>query len=185
MTTDATDALAEHYLEDAVGTFRGLKRLADKAIEQVSDEELFRAIDAESNSIALIMKHMYGNMRSRWTDFLTTDGEKPDRRRDSEFLAEGEDRRAIMERWEVGWQIVFDALAPLEAEDLMRQITIRGEPHTVVRAINRQISHYGQHVGQIVFLAKHLKSSDWKTLSIPRGQSETFNKKMEEKQPQA
>lgn len=179
------NTLAEHYLKDAVEAFRGLKRLADKAIEQVSDEELFRAIDAESNSIALIMKHMYGNMRSRWTDFLTTDGEKPDRRRDSEFLVEGEDRRTVTERWESGWQTVFDALAPLTPEDLMREVMIRREPHTVVRAINRQISHYGQHVGQIVFLAKHLKSADWKTLSIPRGQSETFNKQMEEKQPQA
>ncbi|HYH83947.1 MAG TPA: DUF1572 family protein [Pyrinomonadaceae bacterium] len=176
------DSLAEHYLEEAVGAFRGLKRLADGAIEQVSDEEMFRAIDPESNSIALIMKHMYGNMRSRWTDFLTTDGEKPDRRRDSEFLVEGEDRRAVMERWEAGWQTVFDALAPLKAEDLLRHVAIRGEPHTVVKAINRQISHYGQHTGQIVFLAKHLKASDWQTLSIPRGESETFNKKMEEKQ---
>ncbi|MBC7929382.1 MAG: DUF1572 family protein, partial [Rubrivivax sp.] len=173
------------YLKESVEAFRGLKRLADGAIEQVSDEELFRAIDAESNSIALIMKHLYGNMRSRWTDFLTTDGEKPDRRRDSEFLVEGEDRRVVMERWEAGWQKVFDALVPLTPEDLLRRVTIRGEPHTVVKAINRQISHYGQHTGQIVFLAKHLKSSDWKTLSIPRGQSETFNKKMEEKKPQA
>lgn len=176
-----TNALAEHYLEDALQAFRGLKQLADKSIAQVSDEELFRTIDPESNSIALIMKHMYGNMRSRWTDFLTTDGEKPDRRRDSEFLVEGEDRRAVTERWEAGWQTVFDALAPLKPEDLLREITIRGEPHTVVKAINRQISHYGQHVGQIVFLAKHLKSSDWKTLSIPRGESETFNAKMHEK----
>ncbi len=179
------NTLAEHYLEDAVEAFRGLKRLADKAIEQLNDEEFFRAIDPESNSIALIMKHMYGNMRSRWTDFLTTDGEKPDRRRDSEFIVEGEDRRAVLERWEAGWRIVFDALAPLKGEDLMREITIRREPHTVVKAINRQISHYGQHVGQIVFLAKHLKSSDWKTLSIARGQSEAFNMKKEEEQPQA
>jgi len=184
-TTVTADTLAEHYLEDAVEAFRGLKRLADKAIEQLNDEEFFRAIDPESNSIALIMKHMYGNMRSRWTDFLTTDGEKPDRRRDSEFIVEGEDRRAVLERWEAGWRIVFDALAPLKGEDLMREITIRREPHTVVKAINRQISHYGQHVGQIVFLAKHLKSSDWKTLSIARGQSEVFNMKKEEEQPQA
>jgi Protein of unknown function (DUF1572) len=175
-----TGTLAEHYLEDALEAFRGLKRLADKAIAQVDDEELFRAIDPESNSIALIMKHMYGNMRSRWTDFLTTDGEKPDRRRDSEFLVEGEDRSLVTKRWESGWQTVFDALAPLKSEDLLHTVTIRGEPHTVVKAINRQISHYGQHVGQIVFLAKHLKSSDWKTLSIPRGASETFNKKKAE-----
>jgi hypothetical protein len=176
-----TDTLAEHYLENAVEVLRGLKRLADKAVAQVSDEELFRSIDPESNSIALIMKHMYGNMRSRWTDFLTSDGEKPDRRRDSEFVVESEDRRTIEERWESGWRMVFDTLASLKGEDLMRTVTIRGEPHTVVGAINRQLSHYGQHTGQIVFLAKHLKSSNWKTLSIPRGQSEIFNKKMDEK----
>ena len=180
-----TDSLAEHYLENVVGEFRGLKRLADRAAAQVSDEEFFRVIDPESNSLALIMKHMAGNMRSRWTDFLTTDGEKPDRRRDSEFLIEGEDRRIITEKWEAGWRTLFDALAPLKAEDLMRKVLIRREPHTVVEAVNRQLTHYGEHVGQIIFLAKHLKSSEWKTLSIPRGQSEAVNKKMEaERQPQ-
>ena len=177
-----TDALAKHYLENAAEVFRGMKRLADGAARQVSDEEFFRAIDEGSNSIALIMKHMAGNMRSRWTDFLTTDGEKPDRRRDSEFVAEGEDRRAIEERWEAGWRTVFETLASLAAEDLLRTVTIRGEPHTVVSAVNRQLSHYGQHTGQIVFLAKHLRSSAWETLSIPRGQSETFNAKMEKGQ---
>ena len=171
-----TDSLAEHYLKDAVRVFRSQKRLADGAAAQVSDEEFFRAIDAESNSIALIMKHMAGNMRSRWTDFLTSDGEKPDRRRDSEFVSEGEDRRAIEERWEAGWRTVFETLESLGPEDIDRTVTIRGEPHTVVEAVNRQLSHYGQHTGQIVFLAKHLKSSDWKTLSIARGHSEDFNK---------
>ncbi|HEX3558332.1 MAG TPA: DUF1572 family protein [Pyrinomonadaceae bacterium] len=178
-----TDSLAEHYLENVLGEFRGLKRLADKAVAQVSDEEFFRAIDPESNSIAVIMKHMAGNMRSRWTDFLTTDGEKSDRRRDSEFLIEGEDRRAIQEKWEAGWRSVFDALAPLKAEDLTRTVRIRREPHTVVEAVNRQLTHYGEHVGQIIFLAKHLKSSGWKTLSIPRGQSEAFNRKQDEGRP--
>jgi hypothetical protein len=171
-----TDSLAEHYLQDAVRVFRGQKRLADGAAAQVSDEEFFRAIDAESNSIALIMKHMAGNMRSRWTDFLTSDGEKPDRHRDSEFVVEGEDRAAIMERWEAGWRTLFDALESLKPEDIDRAVTIRGEPHTVVEAVNRQLSHYGQHTGQIVFLAKHLKSSDWKTLSIARGKSQDFNR---------
>lgn len=180
-----TQTLAEHYIEDALDVLRSLKRLADKAIAQVSDEEFFRTIDAESNSIALIMKHMAGNMRSRWTDFLTTDGEKPDRHRDSEFVVEGEDRRAIEEHWERGWRTVFDAIEPLKGEDLMREVTIRREPHTVVEAINRQISHYGQHTGQIVFLAKHLKSADWKTLSIARGHSEDFNKKMDDEQAKA
>lgn len=181
-----TDSLAEHYLENVLNEFRGLKRLADKAVAQVSDEEFFRAIDPESNSIAVIMKHMAGNMRSRWTDFLTTDGEKPDRHRDSEFLIEGEDRRAIEEKWEAGWRTLFDALVPLEPENLMRTVLIRREPHTVVEAVNRQLTHYGEHVGQIIFLAKHLKSSEWKTLSVPRGQSVAFNKKQDEgQQPQS
>ena len=175
-----TDALSEHYLGDAEKVFRGLKKLADGAAAQVSDEEFFRAIDPESNSIALIMKHMAGNMRSRWTDFLTSDGEKPDRRRDSEFVSEGEDRAAVLTLWEAGWRTLFDTLASLRGADLLQTVPIRGEPHTVVAAVNRQLAHYGQHVGQIVFLAKHLKSSGWKTLSIPRGESETFNRKMGE-----
>jgi hypothetical protein len=180
------DTLAEHYIENVTAEFRGLKRLADKAAAQVSDEEFFRAIDPGSNSVALIMKHMAGNMRSRWTDFLTSDGEKPDRRRDSEFLIEGEDRRAIEEKWEAGWRTLFDALAQLKPDDLMHDVIIRREPHTVVEAVNRQLTHYGEHVGQIIFLAKHLKSADWKTLSIPRGLSEAFNKKQSERpQPQS
>lgn len=177
-----TDSLAEHYLKDAVHVLRNQKKLADGAVAQVSDEEFFRTIDAESNSIALIMKHMAGNMRSRWTDFLTSDGEKPDRHRDSEFVVENEDRQAIMERWETGWRAVFDTLEALRPEDINRRVNIRGEPHTVVEAVNRQLSHYGQHTGQIVFLAKHLKSSDWETLSIARGRSEDFNKKLNEEQ---
>jgi len=175
-----TDSLAEHYLKDVLKVLRGQKKLADGAAAQVSDEEFFRAIDAESNSIAVIMKHMAGNMRSRWTDFLTTDGEKPDRRRDTEFVAEDEDRRAIEARWESGWRTVFDTLESLKPEDVTRTVAIRGEPHTVVEAVNRQLSHYGQHTGQIVFLAKHLRSSAWETLSIPRGRSEDFNRKMDE-----
>jgi hypothetical protein len=174
-----TDSLAEHYLQDVVRVLRGQKKLADGAIAQVSDEEFFRTIDAESNSIALIMKHMAGNMRSRWTDFLTSDGEKPDRHRDTEFLVEGEDRKAIEGRWEAGWRTLFDTLESLKPEDADRSVLIRGEPHTVVEAVNRQLSHYGQHTGQIVFLAKHLKSSDWKTLSIARGKSEDFNQSQE------
>ena len=170
-----TDSLAEHYLKDAVRVLRGQKQLADGAAAQVSDEEFFRTIDPESNSIALIMKHMAGNMRSRWTDFLTSDGEKPDRRRDSEFVAEGEDRAAILERWEAGWRTVFDTLESLKPEDFSRTVTIRGEPHSIVEAVNRQLSHYGEHTGQIVFLAKHLRSSGWQTLSIARGRSEEFN----------
>ena len=174
------DSLSAHYIENALKEFRGMKALADKAAAQVSDEEFFRAIDPESNSIAVIMKHMSGNMRSRWTDFLDSDGEKPDRHRDTEFELDKEDRRAIQERWEEGWRILFGALEPLKGEDLMRTVTIRREPHTIVAAVNRQLAHYGEHVGQIIFLAKHLKSSAWKTLSVARGQSGAFNKKMEE-----
>lgn len=176
-----SETLGEIYLEDALERLRATKRQAERAAEQVSDEEFFRTIDPESNSIALIMKHMAGNMRSRWTDFLTSDGEKPDRRRDSEFLIEGEDRRAVLDAWEDGWRRVFEAVGALRPEDLTRTVRIRHEPYAVVAAINRQLEHYGHHVGQIVFLAKHLKSSAWQTLSIPRGQSETFNAGMEEK----
>lgn len=175
-----TDSLSAHYIENALEEFRDMKALADKAVAQVSDEELFRAIDPESNSIAVIMKHMSGNMRSRWTDFLNSDGEKPDRQRDTEFELGEEDRRTIEERWEEGWRLVFGAIEPLAGEDLMRTVTIRREPHTIVEAVNRQLAHYAEHVGQIIFLAKHLKSSAWRTLSIPRGQSGAFNKKMEE-----
>ena len=175
-----TDKLAEHYLEDAEKIFRTQKRLADGAAAQVSDEEFFRVIDAESNSIALIMKHMAGNLHSRWTNFLTSDGEKPDRHRDSEFVVEGEDRATILARWEAGWRTLFETLASLKGVDPLRTVPIRGEPHTIVMAVNRQLSHYGQHTGQIVFLAKHLKSSEWRTLSIARGRSEDFNRKMDE-----
>ena len=177
-----TDKLAGHYLENAAEVFRGLKKLADGAAAQVSDEEFFRTIDAESNSIALIMKHMAGNMRSRWTDFLSTDGEKADRHRDTEFVAEGEDRAAILERWEAGWRTLFDTLASLAGVDPLQTVPIRGEPHTIVAAVNRQLAHYGQHTGQIVFLAKHLRSAGWKTLSIARGRSEDFNPKLDEGQ---
>jgi len=176
-----TNTLAETYLEDALERFRDAKRLGDEAAAQVSDEEFFRRLDPEANSIALIMKHMAGNMRSRWTDFLTSDGEKPDRRRDSEFESEGEDRRAVLDGWEAGWRLVFDAVGSLRPEDLTRAVTIRREPYAVVSAINRQLAHYGYHTGQIVFLAKHFRSSAWRSLSIPRGQSETFNAEMEEK----
>jgi Protein of unknown function (DUF1572) len=174
------DPLSKHYIENALEEFRDMKALADRAVAQVSDEEFFRAIDPESNSIAVIMKHMAGNMRSRWTDFMTSDGEKPDRHRDTEFELKDEDRGAIQGRWEAGWRTVFGAIGPLAGEDLLRTVTIRREPHTVVEAVNRQLAHYAQHVGQIIFLAKHLKSSAWRTLSVPRGMSEAFNRKMEE-----
>jgi hypothetical protein len=171
------EELGRHYLEDALKIFRNYKRLAERAVEQLDDADLFRALDPEMNSVALVVKHMAGNMRSRWTDFLTTDGEKPDRQRDSEFVLDaGTTRADVLRWWEEGWQLVFAAVEPLRPEDLTREVTIRGEPHTVLMAINRQLAHYAHHAGQIVFLAKHFKSSAWQSLSIPRGRSETFNR---------
>ena len=174
-----SDTLGRHYLENVLKNFRDLKRLADRALAQLGDEEFFLRTSEEANSVSLIVKHVAGNLRSRWRDFLTTDGEKPDRRRDSEFEVEGGDTRAsLTAAWERGWQILFDEVGALSPGDLTRRVSIRGEAHTVVEAVNRQLTHYGQHVGQIVFLAKHLKADAWETLSIPRGQSETFNAKM-------
>jgi len=174
--------LAPHYLESVIGEFRYLKKLGDRAMRQLDDEQFFAALDPESNSVAVIVKHLAGNMRSRWMDFLTSDGEKPDRHRDQEFIVDALATRAkVIEWWERGWKYLFDAIEPLQAEDVMRIVTIRREPHTVAQAINRQLGHYATHVGQIVFLAKHLKSTDWKTLSVPRGQSEQFNQKMIER----
>ena len=171
MTTD----LAAHYIEEARRQMRGHKRLAESAMAQLKDEELFIALDPESNSIAVLVKHMAGNMRSRFTDFLTSDGEKPDRFRDQEFeLNAATTRTELMKLWEYGWARVFAAIESLKPEDVMRTVTIRGEPHTVLQAVNRQIAHYAYHTGQIIFLAKHLRSGEWKTLSIPRGQSENY-----------
>jgi uncharacterized damage-inducible protein DinB len=157
------------------------KRLAETSIEQLSDEQLHIALDAEGNSVAVIMRHMAGNMRSRWTDFLTTDGEKPDRHRDQEFEDRRPARDALLAEWHEGWRRLFDALAPLTDADLGRTVVIRAEPHSVYKAISRQVAHYAGHAYQIVFLAKHLKGSDWKTLSVPRGQSEEFNRRRLEK----
>ncbi len=172
----------DNYKADAIQSFRNYKRMAERAMEQVSDDEFFQTIDAESNSIAIIVKHIAGNLHSRWRDFLTTDGEKPDRNRDTEFEMIGDTRGALMQFWESGWQTLFDNIEPLTPEDFSTTIMIRGEPHTVVEAINRQLTHYSYHVGQIVFLAKHLRSSDWKTLSVPRNKSAEFNRFLEEKQ---
>ncbi|MBO0859511.1 MAG: DUF1572 family protein [Chloracidobacterium sp.] len=171
--------LARHYLENVIAEFRSLKKLGDRAIEQLDDEQLFVTLDAESNSVAILVRHLAGNMRSRWTDFLTSDGEKPDRYRDQEFVVDLNTKRAeLIEWWERGWRYVFEAIEALRSEDIMRTVMIRQEPHTVLQAINRQLGHYAGHVGQIVFLAKHLKSNEWKTLSVPRGQSKQFNQMM-------
>lgn len=170
------DEVTKDYLQDAVAALHSYKRLAEKAIEQVTDEEFFATLDEEANSIAIIMKHMAGNMFSRWTDFLTTDGEKPDRNRDMEFVMTPTTTRSEMiDYWERGWQCVFNAIEPLAPEDLTRTVFIRGEEHTVVNAINRQLMHYAYHIGQIVFLAKHFRSAEWKSLSIPRNRSGDFN----------
>lgn len=167
------------YVADSLAVFRYYKTLGERAMAQASDDQLTRCLDVESNSIAVIVKHMSGNMRSRWTDFLTSDGEKPDRDRDSEFEAPATTRAEILKQWEAGWRRVFDALEPLTDGQLSRAVAIRGEPHSVMQAINRQIAHYSYHVGQIVFLAKHFQSSNWKSLSIPRGESTEFNRKVE------
>ncbi len=172
----------KHWLEDTLRELHRVKRQAEKALAHVSDEQFFHTLDPESNSLAILVKHMAGNLRSRWMDFLTSDGEKPDRNRDSEFVIEAADTRtALMERWERGWKYLFDALEPLREDDLMRTVPIRAEPHTIIQAVNRQLSHYAAHVGQMVFLAKHLAGPNWKTLSVPRGQSQAFNEKMKEK----
>jgi Protein of unknown function (DUF1572) len=181
MSTD----LSSHYLDEVRRQFRGHKRLAEGAIAQLKEEELFTALDAESNSIAVIIKHLAGNMRSRFTDFLTTDGEKTDRRRDQEFeMNSGTTRAEVMRWWEAGWACVFSAIEMLKPEDLMLIVAIRGEPHSVLQALNRQVAHYAYHVGQIVFLAKHFRSAEWKSLSVPRGKSEEFNAQMVAKRKQ-
>ena len=161
--------IAEHYLADVRQQFARHRTLAEDAIAQVADEDLNRVLDPESNSLAVIMRHMAGNLRSRFTDFLTTDGEKPDRNRDGEFEPPGPlARRAIMDDWASGWGTLFAALDALAPADLLREVTIRGERHTVVQALDRQLTHHAYHVGQIVFLAKHFVSARWTSLSIPR-----------------
>jgi hypothetical protein len=173
--------LSTSYLQDSIGLFRYYKKLGDRAMAQCPDEALFITLDGESNSIAIIVKHLSGNMRSRWLDFLTTDGEKPDRNRDTEFETPPSTRAELIEQWERGWKYVFDALEPLTEADLTRTVTIRTEPHSVMQAINRQVAHYAHHVGQILFLAKHLtftKTGKWESLSVPRGKSADMNAKV-------
>jgi Protein of unknown function (DUF1572) len=165
------------YLKDSIGLFHYYKKLAERAIEQCPDEGLFASLDDESNGIAIVVKHMSGNMRSRWTDFLTTDGEKPDRHRDGEFEEPPKTREELLALWEHGWKCLFDALEPLTDAELTRTVTIRTEPHSVMQAINRQVAHYSYHIGQITYLAKHFaaKSGRWSALTIPRKKSADFN----------
>jgi hypothetical protein len=168
------------YLEDSLALFHHYKKMAERAIAQVRDDELTVAIDEEANSIATVIKHMAGNMRSRWTDFLTSDGEKPDRNRDQEFVAPPASREELLRSWEEGWQHVFAALEPLTDADLGRTVTIRGEAHSVLQAINRQLTHYASHIGQMVLLAKHFRGREWQSLSIPRNRSLEFNQRVAE-----
>jgi Protein of unknown function (DUF1572) len=165
----------DSYLKDSLDVFRYYKTLGERAMNQCNDAVLFETLDNESNSIAIIVKHMAGNMRSRWCDFLTTDGEKPDRNRDAEFEAPASTRAELMEQWNAGWTWVFGALEPLSDADLTKTVFIRGEAHSVTQAINRQIAHYSYHIGQIVFLAKHFGCDSWKSLTVPRKQSAAFN----------
>ena len=176
------EQIIQNYLKDSIESFRSYKKMAERAMAQVSDEEFFEAIDEEANSIAVIVKHIAGNQKSRWTDFLTTDGEKDFRNRDTEFEMIGDTRESLTEFWEMSWQTLFDALEPLTIQDFSKFVTIRGEPHTIVEAINRQLTHYAYHIGQIVLLAKHFRSSHWQTLSVPRNKSAEFNQFLAEKQ---
>jgi Protein of unknown function (DUF1572) len=171
--------LTTSYMDDSLSIFRYYKKLAERAMAQVSDDQLFATLDPESNSIGVIVKHMAGNMRSRWTDFLTSDGEKPGRDRDAEFSDPPATREALIDLWEDGWRCVLGTMESLSDADLGRTITIRGEAHSVMQAINRQLAHYAYHCGQIVFLAKHFCGDGWQVLSIPRGKSANFNARVQ------
>jgi len=166
------------YLEDSLTLFRYYKKLAERAMERLTDEQLVAVLDPEMNSIAIIVKHMAGNMRSRWTDFLNTDGEKADRNRDSEFVEPPANQEELLRVWESGWARVFAALEALTETDMTRSVVIRGETHSVMQAISRQLAHYAYHVGQVVFLAKHFQHADWGILTVPRGQSEKYNQQV-------
>jgi len=164
------------YVADSLSLFAYYKRVGEEAIGQVSDEQLFTALDSDSNSIAIIVKHLSGNMRSRWTDFLTTDGEKPSRNRDDEFVSPPTTRAELLSMWEDGWLHLNKALEGITDADLGRTITIRGEAHSVMQAVNRQLAHYPYHVGQIVLMAKHYVGDAWRSLSVPRNRSDHFNR---------
>jgi len=177
-----SEKILQNFLDETIESFRSYKKLAEKSFAQVSDEEFFKVIDAEANSMAAITKHIGGNLHSRWTNFLTSDGEKPDRNRDSEFVADDDTRESLMQFWENGWNRLFETLQSLTVEDLEKIVQIRGEDFTVVKAINRAAMHTASHIGQITFLAKHFRSSEWKTLSVPKNKSAEFNVWLEEKE---
>lgn len=166
------------FLSDIRSSFSSCKTKCDRAMAQLSDEQLFVQLSKHDNSIAIIIKHLWGNMRSRWTDFLNSDGEKPWRQRDAEFEATISSRAELFEKWEEGWQVLFAAIDSLKEEDLDRTVYIREKGHTVTQALLRQLAHYSSHAGQIVFLAKHLKGGEWESLSIPKGKSKEFNQQM-------
>ena len=178
----STQSLGEHYLENALRTFRDYKSVAERAMAQTTEEHFFHKLDEGSNSIAIIVKHVAGNMLSRWTDFLTTDGEKPERNRDLEFeMLPDTTKDEMLAYWEKGWSVTLAAIEPLTPDDLLRTITIRGQSHTVIQAITRQVAHYANHVGQIVFLAKHFAGSSWQSVSVPKNKSAQFNAYLKEK----
>lgn len=170
-----TDPVAAALLANMRERFGWYKSLAEGALDQLGAEQLHATLDPEANSVAVVVRHMSGNLRSRFRDFLTTDGEKPDRHRDREFVDDGLDPAALRARWEEGWGVLFAALDGLSPSDLLATVTIRGEPHTVLEALQRQLTHHAYHVGQIVLLAKHLRGADWRTLSIARGASQRYN----------
>ena len=176
------EKVLQNFLDEAIDVFKSYKNLADKAIAQISEEEFFKTIDAEANSIAVIVKHLGGNLRSRWTDFLTTDGEKADRNRDAEFVAESDTRASILENWENGWRILLGSLESLAPEDLAKIVQIRGEDFTVLKAVTRASTHAAYHIGQIALLAKHFRGENWETLSIPKNKSAQFNEYLAKKE---
>lgn len=171
-------SIEQTYLNVILKRFKSMKELGDKTLCQLNNEQLHWAFNEESNSIAVIVKHVAGNMISRWTDFLTTDGEKATRNRDDEFTDSLQTIEEVITIWEQGWQVCLDALQGLTEVDLQRVVTIRGEQHSVIDAIERQMVHYSQHVGQIVYIAKQVKGSEWQTLSVPKGQSQAFTESM-------
>jgi hypothetical protein len=170
--------LGTAMLEGSTASFRANKGWPDKAIDQLDDTKLRMSLTESTNSIAVIMKHVAGNLLSRWTDFLTTDGEKPWRNRDNEFVDSFSGREELLAYWERGWNRLFDTLQALRPDDLLKTVTIRGEPHSVPLAIERSLAHYGYHVGQIVMIARILAGDQWQTITIPRGGSQSYNQQV-------